>query len=89
LQVILDLLPHSSSIFVGRMRLEDVAALSIADRGLFTMTMFNTLYPVERLLYVLCKQWSVVAGNVHVYWLYTVNHKKRWQYICNHNSGKS
>ena len=20
---------------------------------------------------------------------YTVNHKKRWQYICNHNSGKS
>ena len=21
--------------------------------------------------------------------LYTVNHKKRWQYICHHNSGKS
>ena len=21
--------------------------------------------------------------------IYTVNHKKRWQYICNHNSGKS
>ena len=21
--------------------------------------------------------------------IYTVNYKKRWQYICNHNSGKS
>ena len=27
--------------------------------------------------------------NCHSFFIYTVNHKKRWQYIYNHNSGKS
>jgi len=51
-QVILDLLPLSSSLVVGRMRLEDVAVHSITERGLYTTTKFNTLYPIDRSAYV-------------------------------------
>ena len=29
------------------------------------------------------------ASSWNLWYIYTVNHKKRWQYICNHNFGKS
>jgi len=54
LQVILDLLPQSLSVVVGRMRLEDVAMHGITERGLYTTTKFNTLYPVSRSTAILC-----------------------------------
>jgi len=46
--VILDLLPASVSVVVGRMRLEDVALHSITERGLYATTNFNTLYRIDR-----------------------------------------
>jgi len=62
-QVILDLLPLSSSVVVRRMRLEDVAVHSITEPGLYTTTKFNTLYPVNRSAYILCKLFSCIISN--------------------------
>jgi thiol oxidase len=47
LMVLLDLLPLRSSVIVGRMHLNDTRVVGITGRGLFSLTKFNSLFPVN------------------------------------------
>ena len=67
LQVILDLLPHNSSVVVGRMRLEDAAMHGISERGLYTTTKFNTLYLVNRSANITCELSACRSLSVSTY----------------------